>query len=900
MIIEVLNFSNSIQSLYKAFENCINLTTIPTNTPDSLIDLSFAFCACTKLKNPIQRVGDSVLYMVHTYDRCTFEKAYDFPKNVIDIVGCYSYCRNLKNAPDLPENVKSAKYLFASTNITFPPKINDKCVTLSNAFEYCKNLIEMPDIPDSVIYMDDSFKNTSITTVKKLPDGIKTLLNSFSNCEELVEITNIPSNVTDISNCFKGCINLRKINLSYSDFPKAEKFDSTFEGCEKLKNTIKGKPTKLTSCKRMYYGCTSLEEILDNIHTIITPESKVIQKDMYFGCFNIKKMNDEEFSIYDLYYYNGGLPHVLSVKIEIPNDNYPVTVTYGIPYLWDKNLDCIADPNQLTKVYNKGEYTLMIFADYDERYACIDNIELVTEIFNVPIDFRMKEAFKNFINLKKCCSLRRLLDPDWTSCFENCKSLEYAPEVTNYVEKFDKGFFNSGINSICNIPQYLETATFLFAGCLNLENVDVKLNPYVTSIESLFEGDVNLIKLKLDLSEITTDVMLYTIVAGCRNLKNKNFELILPKTGEIDFRYMLTNYFNGDDELYRIPDLDSYNRFGPCRGLYGNLEDTVSEYKTSYTNLVMAGLYQEEAANIILGVFDDKLVNKIPTARKCHNLWKYFPELETKQVNKVVEGGASVPHICSNYTFTGNREIDTFIDYKTGEETYGSYGLIPEAWGGSYSADKNIIAVRVRAGSTINIIKDNDSFIDFGSYSAVPTKKNSFTYKKAGKYFITSTENFDFASDSCEFVVEICNLKSDCVIGKKSMNRFKNLVYCPVIFENETGDYTDYFANCHALKFPPEIPANAKICDRMFTCTNIKNAPTIPESVISCQSIFDECKNLVTDTRIPNGVKNCKFAFRNCFALKDTVQDFTGYASDIESENCFKGTEIENIPDGWK
>ena len=86
----------------------------------------------------------------------------------------------------------------------------------------------------------------------------------------------------------------------------------------------------------------------------------------------------------------------------------------------------------------------------------------------------------------------------------------------------------------------------------------------------------------------------------------------------------------------------------------------------------------------------------------------------------------------------------------------------------------------------------------------------------------------------------------------------------------------------------------------MFASTNIKNAPSIPIGVISCQSMFDECKNLVSDTIIPTTVKNCKFAFRHCFALKNTTQTFSGYSADLESENCYLGTKVKNVPDNWK
>ena len=261
MIIEVLNFGNTIQSLYDTFSNCINLTKIPTYTPSSIIDLSFAFTNCPSLKEPIQYVNDSVLHMVQTYRKCSsIKKAYKYPKNLIDIYGCYWECTSLKNAPDFPENIENGSYVYAScSSIVLPPKINNNCKILNSVLEYCENLIEMPDIPNGVTDIINAFKGTAITETKFLPEGIKSLQNTFLNCKNLIKIKNIPSTINNMDATFKGCESLEKIDLRYSDFPKADSFNSTFEGCTKLKNSIQGKPIRLSYSKRMYYTCISLE-----------------------------------------------------------------------------------------------------------------------------------------------------------------------------------------------------------------------------------------------------------------------------------------------------------------------------------------------------------------------------------------------------------------------------------------------------------------------------------------------------------------------------------------------------------------------------------------------------------------------------------------------------------------
>ena len=895
MIIEVLNFGNTIQSLYDAFSNCVNLVKIPTYTPSSIVDLSFAFTNCSSLKEPIQYVNDSVLHMVQTYNGCSLiKKAYKYPKNLIDIYGCYWGCRLLKNAPDFPENIENGAYVYASCeSIVLPPKINNNCKKLNSVLEFCKSLIEMPDIPNGVTDVVNAFKVTAITETKILPEGIKSLQYTFSNCEKLIKIKNVPSTVNNMDSTFARCTSLEKIDLKYSDFPNANSFNSTFEGCTKLKNSIQGKPTRLSFAKRMYYNCISLEEISD-VHLVMTGGLiSTNEGNMYYNCKKIKTMNGEPYSIFDLPDYTGGLINTLALKINIPSDNYAVTITNGNIYQWGTGQGSVSGK---TKMYPKGEY-IMILTLNSDNFSSIDRKEVITEIIHIPSNFNMPSAFTGCKNLKKCCSLEKVKATSLLDSFRECESLEYAPKLRDSVENLNQAFYESGIKYITNIPKSLKTADFAFSKCKNLKSVDFTFDSNVESLSSFLQDDINLTKLRLDLSLISNnEVILSFLIKGCKSLKSENLEIIFPQDISFNLKQIFQSIDNGEI-LYKLPSIKPEN-FGASLGMYGNGEEMFESYKSMYIPMLLAGTISEDQGNDMLENLKNMEQMEVSKSRvkKCYNIWKYFPEAETKEwiLND------SFPVKNSQFTFTGNREINTFIDYKTGEETFGSYGLIPEIWGGAYSDSKNVIAVRVPAGTTINIIKDANSYIDGGKYCVFPTTKNSITYEEEGKYFISSEDDFDIADDSCKYVVEICHLNNDSTICKKGLSRFINLVYCNNILSNDDGDYSDYFANCHALINSPTIPSNAIKCDRMFASTNIKNAPNIPIGVISCQGMFDECKNLVSDTVIPTTVKNCKFAFRHCFALKNTVQTFSGYSIDLESENCYLGTKVENVPDNWK
>ncbi len=106
------------------------------------------------------------------------------------------------------------------------------------------------------------------------------------------------------------------------------------------------------------------------------------------------------------------------------------------------------------------------------------------------------------------------------------------------------------------------------------------------------------------------------------------------------------------------------------------------------------------------------------------------------------------------------------------------------------------------------------------------------------------------------------------------------------------------FKNCTNLKEAPEIPDSATDISGMFWgCTNLVKAPKIPEGVVDISNMFRGCTSLSEAPKIPEGVENISDVFSNCKSLKnvpvipESVKEMTG-----AFYHCESITQVPNIP----
>ena len=167
-------------------------------------------------------------------------QAPEIPSSVTDMQGCFKGCKSLTQAPVIPSNVTNMKKCFvACESLTQAPVIPSNVTDMTYCFSGCTSLIQAPVIPSGVTNMTYCFYNCqSLTQAPVIPSNVTDMTYCFYNCQSLTQALVIPSNVTDMESCFSGCKKITavtlKCNYVYGNF------NSAFFDCGKLSaNSIK-------------------------------------------------------------------------------------------------------------------------------------------------------------------------------------------------------------------------------------------------------------------------------------------------------------------------------------------------------------------------------------------------------------------------------------------------------------------------------------------------------------------------------------------------------------------------------------------------------------------------------------------------------------------------------------
>lgn len=158
-------------SLYKAFENCTNLTHV-INIHQNVKNVGRAFYNCQNL---------------------TTIPA--LPENITNVESTFENCKNITVIPSIP-NIASLPYTFAGTGITTIPSIPNAVTSLTGTFANCINLNVIPTIPSSITNM----------------------YNTFANCINLTGKIQIQSNnITNATNCFANTTKVKEVYIYFQD-----------------------------------------------------------------------------------------------------------------------------------------------------------------------------------------------------------------------------------------------------------------------------------------------------------------------------------------------------------------------------------------------------------------------------------------------------------------------------------------------------------------------------------------------------------------------------------------------------------------------------------------------------------------------------------------------------------
>lgn len=270
-------------NLYRAFDNCFNLTTVPLNLFENnqeVNSMNSCFENCYNLTiSP--NIPNSVLSMTHCFRNCynLTKGPTTLPNNEINMYFCFNECRNMTTFPEIPVNAINIAGCFSGcSNLTVTPNIPNGISSMDSCFDRCSKLTTAPNIPDTVVSMGSCFSGCSnLISIPKLPENVKYLGWCFSYCNKISEPPIIPNNVVSMYQCFRDCSNLKTMpnvpnsvtNIAYC-----------FYDCFKLQKNTEI-PNSITDMAYCFYGCTNLTTI-QNI-----PDSVIHMQNCFNRCYNL-------------------------------------------------------------------------------------------------------------------------------------------------------------------------------------------------------------------------------------------------------------------------------------------------------------------------------------------------------------------------------------------------------------------------------------------------------------------------------------------------------------------------------------------------------------------------------------------------------------------------------------
>lgn len=224
-------------SMYCAFDNCVNLTTV-SNIEQNVVNFHKTFSECYNLIS-----------------------VSDFPNSCDgQLTNTFRNCRNLLASPTLPSNSTmlggTMDHTFLGcTVITDAPIIPSWVNYLTGTFIECRSLVNVPTIPNSVISMDNTFSHcTSLVNSPVIPDSVQNLASCFSSCTSLVNAPIIPNSVTNVEGTFSGCTSL--VNAPVIP-DSVTSLVETFKSCTNLTN-LPNVSNNITNVVEAFRNCTSL------------------------------------------------------------------------------------------------------------------------------------------------------------------------------------------------------------------------------------------------------------------------------------------------------------------------------------------------------------------------------------------------------------------------------------------------------------------------------------------------------------------------------------------------------------------------------------------------------------------------------------------------------------------
>lgn len=339
------------------------------------------------------------------------------------------------------------------------------------------NLCGNRNQPIEELYIND--------VAQELPTGVT------NETDDIPVITNYEVNPGDVVK-IKGGFSLWETELPInnvviqSDLTSCEKM---FYGCTGL-TEAPIIPTLVTNCKYMFAGCTNLAVIpQENINMMNNPPEGLICEDCYYSCPLVADSIPASW---------GG------TKVEEPEE-VPEEPT-GEYTIFTIKSDC-----SMT-ISNGAAEPAMTELYIDDVQQTLPESETVYSVRE-----GQKVKIKGHFKLKNANITGVTLQNNLTSCssmFEGCANLTEAPIIPQSVVDCSMMFSGTAITKAPIIPNSVTNCSYMFNGCTNLTEAPVIPNG-VKNCNSMFRDCVNLTEAPIIPSSVTLCAYMFS---GCENM----------------------------------------------------------------------------------------------------------------------------------------------------------------------------------------------------------------------------------------------------------------------------------------------------------------------------------------------------------------------------------------------
>ena len=777
-------------------------------------------------------------------------------------------------------NVTNTAHAFADCSKFEVIDLTALSACKSNSFQWmfirCSNLtqiigIDLLDVSNATDFSCMFYgcgKLTSIDTSKWTVKNGASFAETFKGCSSLTQAPTIPNGVTDMSKCFDGCTSLTTV----PNIPQGvTNIENTFNTCTSL-TTAPNIPNSVTNMSATFYGCTSLT-------TVPTIPQGVTNIDSTFqGCTSLTTV-----------------PNIPQGVTRMNSTFRDCTSLTTVPTI----------PNSVNSMY----YTF---------YNCAS----LTTVPTIPNSVtNMAGAFYRCTSLTQAPNIPSGVT-NMSYCFQGCTSLTQAPTIPSSVTNMSYCF--QGCTSLVNhlvIPNNCMAIDNVVQNCINLTGITIPLTkmginpnnganfpayysnamwntPKITNVDWVGERNVDLnvtgfgtkIISQADIKELVPE-HLGTVTGATLTLGDYASYLSIGEILSAQAKgWTIEGNFSGDYAIVNAStDLSAVEVNSDITTVIveltnDNYKTRMNEVYTKYPSMTDILFIEDGTVTTLADMFNNSNNNACRSKiKKIEFLEGYFQNLTSLSY--------------SFYNCTALTDISN----------------IP-------SSVTNMYRTFYYCGALVNVtdLPDGVTNVNYTFYYC----DSLVTAPKLGK---TATV-LDYTFYSCEKLQSIPEFPPSVTKLTGTFSGCTKLQSVPKIPDSVT-DMSNCFYNCHALPKAPELPASIQMLSSTFYyCSNMTEFPSIiPKTVINTSScfyycskmvtppefehtdgsnlyagrMFQNCSNLTSAPKIPNGVDNIQGMFMGCSKLQvpPTIPDSVTNMQETFN-NCTGLTQNPNVPTG--